>query len=354
MRWRLGLALGAVGMVLCSGAAARAQTRVILMVADGAGMGHWTIAAHTIGDLAVHDFPTTGLIDTRGADHVVTESAAAATAYSIGVQTFMGAIGVGPDSQPRPTVLEVAKQRGLSTGLVTTTLLTDATPAAFAAHAVGRSNPVEIAAQIALAGVDVLLGGGRMVFERVLTRDSVPLLDALRRRYTYVDSGDSLKALRLNRVRALLGLFAERDMALGFARSPSLADMTRAALEVLDQNPQGFFLLVENEETDTQAHRNQPYEVIAAEMVAFDDAVRAALAYQNRHPQTLLVVLSDHETGGLALQPDSTGAVVAAYTTTGHTAALVPVFARGPRAERFGGIIPNARVGELLLAAVRR
>lgn len=344
----------AVALAVGTAASARAQTRVILMVADGAGAGHWTIGVHSIGNLAVQQFPVVGLIDTRGANHIVTESAAAATAYSTGVQTFPGAVGVGPDSQPRQTVLEAAKERGLSTGLVTTTLLTDATPAAFTSHVAGRRNPVEIAAQMAIAGVDVLLGGGRVVFQRVMTRDSVLLLDAMRRRYTYVSSADSLKALRLNRVRALLGLFAEGDMDLGFARSPSLADMARAALEVLDQNPRGFFLLVENEETDTQAHRNQPYDVIAAEMVTFDDAVHVALEYQEQHPETLLVVLGDHETGGLALQPDSLGAVVTMYTTTGHTAELVPVFARGPRAERFAGIITNSRVGELLHAAVRR
>ncbi|HXV85848.1 MAG TPA: alkaline phosphatase [Gemmatimonadales bacterium] len=331
----------------------RGQTRVILLVADGAGVGHWTIGAHSIGNLAVQEFPVVGLVDTRGDHHVVTESAAAATAYATGVQTFPGGVGVGPDSQPRQTVLEAAKDRGMATGLVTTTLLTDATPAAFASHSARRSHAA-IGRQMARAGVDVLLGGGRIVFEQVLDGDSIPLLQTMQSRYTYVTSAEDLKGLRLNRVRALLGLFADQNMDLGFARTPSLADMARAAIEVLQQNPRGFFLLVENEETDTQAHDNQPYEVIAAEMVAFDDAVHVALDYQKRNPETLLVVVGDHETGGLALQRDSTGAVVTAYTTEGHTAALVPVFARGPRSERFAGIITNSRLGELLHAAVRR
>jgi alkaline phosphatase len=192
------------------------------------------------------------------------------------------------------------------------------------------------------------------VFEQGTTEDGTPLLETMLPNYSYVTSAESLEALPLDRVRRLLGLLADQDMDLGFARSPSLADMTRAALEVLGRNSQGFFLLVENEQTDTQAHRNQPYDVIAAEMITFDEAVRVGLEYQARHPETLLVVLGDHETGGLALQPDSLGNVVAMYTTTGHTAELIPVFARGPRAERFAGIITNARVGELLHAAVRR
>jgi alkaline phosphatase len=326
---------------------------VILFVADGAGAGHWTIGAHSIGNMAVQEFPVVGLVDTRGDHHIVTESAAAATAYATGVQTFPGAVGVGPDSQPRQTVLEAAKERGMATGLVTTTSLTDATSAAFAAHVPARI-PLHIGRQMARAGVDVLMGGGRYIFEQGFTEDNVRLLDTMLPRYTYVTSAEELKALRLDRVRSLLGLFAERDLDLGFARSPSLADMARAAIAVLDQNPRGFFLLVENEETDTQAHDNQPYEVIAAEMVAFDDAVRVGLEYQERHPETLLVVLGDHETGGLALQPNDKGEVVTVYTTTGHTAELVPVFARGLRAERFAGIITNSRVGELLHAAVRR
>ncbi|OGU05688.1 MAG: hypothetical protein A2W29_09810 [Gemmatimonadetes bacterium RBG_16_66_8] len=342
-----------VNLMVAGVTPAAGQTRVVLMVADGAGDGHWTIGAHSIGNLAVQHFPVLGLIDTRGANHIVTESAAAATAYSIGMQTFPGALGVGPDSQPHQTVLEIAKERGMATGLVTTTMLTDATPAAFVTHSPNRSHAVA-ARFLAGAGVDVLLGGGRIAFAQVAGPDSRPLLSTMEQRYTYVETADELKALRLNRVRSLLGLFAEQAMDLGFARSPSLADMTRAALEVLDQNPRGMFLLVENEETDTQAHKNQPYEIIAAEMVAFDDAVRVAAEYQQRHGETLVVVLGDHETGGLALQPDSTGAVVTRYTTTGHTAAMVPVFAIGPRAERFGGIMTNSRVGELLRAAVQR
>lgn len=346
--WLASLSL-AVGWI----APLHGQTRVILFVADGAGTGHWTIGLHSIGNMAVQEFPVVGLVDTRGDHHIVTESAAAATAYATGVRTFPRAVGMGPDSQPRQTVLEAAKERGLSTGLVTTTLLTDATPAAFATHVRNRI-PLQIGRQMARAGVDVLLGGGRYVFEAGTSNDGTPLLDTMLPNYTYVTTADSLKALPLTRVRHLLGLFADQNMDLGFARSPSLADMTRAALQVLEQNQQGFFLLVENEETDTQAHQNQPYDVIAAEMVTFDEAVRVGLEYQGRHPETLLVVLGDHETGGLALQPDSLGNVVTAYTTTGHTAALIPVFARGPRAERFAGIITNARVGELLHAAVRR
>ena len=130
--------------------------------------------------------------------------------------------------------------------------------------------------------------------------------------------------------------------------------MTEVALEILSRNDEGFFLLVENEETDTQAHRNEPLDVIAREMAAFDDAVRVAVAYQDRHPETLIVVTSDHETGGMSITADSTGSVQAAYLTGSHTGELVPIFAHGPGADGFGSVMPNERVGQLLLEFVRR
>lgn len=349
--------LGVAAIVTAWAAPAAAQTRparVILFLADGAGAGHWGAALTGRESLAVHEFPMSGLIDTRGADHTVTESAAGATAYATAVRSFAGALGVGPDSQPRTSVLEIAQERGMATGLVTTTYVIDATPAAFAVHGL-RSDPRNTVRQMAAKDVTVLMGGGRLVFEAVAGTDSspVPLLLDLERRYTYVDTVTQFRALRPERVERLLGLFAERDMPLAPEREPSLAEMAKTALAVLDRNPRGFFLLVENEETDTRAHTNDALHVLVTEMLAFDDAVREGLAYQARNPETLIVVLGDHETGGLSVVTDSTGALIAGYHTGGHTAEPVPMFAKGPGAEQFTGLLTNARVGVLLQAAVR-
>jgi len=337
----------------CSAGAQEEPARVILFVADGAGTGHWTAARLTIEDPAFLHLPALGLIDTRGSDHTVTESAASATALATGVRTQEHMISLGPDSMPRRTVLELAAERGRSTGLVTTTLLTDATPAAFCAHYDSR-NHAELAKQMAVAGVTVLMGGGRAWFWRVQDRDSTRLLERIQRDYSYVDTDSAFYALDPDTLDNLAGLFAERDMQLAPERSPSLAAMTETALAILGRNPRGFFLMVENEETDTQAHENQPFGVIAREMRAFDDAIRVGLEYQMRHPETLIVVLGDHETGGLSIVTDRDGEPEARYTTTGHTAAMLPVFAGGPGADQFRGIIPNYRVGELLMDAVGR
>jgi alkaline phosphatase len=325
---------------------------VILFLADGAGAGHWGLATHIIDQPAVSRFPVTGLVDTRGAGHVVTESAAGATALATGVRTFYGGLSVGPDSLPRATVLEVAGQVGLATGMVTTTSWLDATPAAFVTHSARRRATQRILEGFLSVRPTVVLAGGGRALARRLPPDSGLAADRFRTLYTVVRSAAELAAVELDTVTALLGLLADGDLPLAPARDPSLADLTEVALRILDRDPEGFFLLVENEETDTQAHAHAPLPVLAAEMRAFDDAVRAGLRYQARNPGTLIVVTGDHETGGLALARQS-DSLFLAYHTTDHTAELVPLFAQGPGAERFGGLLTNEQVGQRLIAAVR-
>ena len=359
MRTGRGPALVVLGVLAVSGCAAtkgsagQGAPRVILIIGDGVGTGHWTVARLAAERLAVEDFAATGLVDARGWKHLVSGSGPAGTAYATGTRSFMGAVGVGPDSLPRTSVLEYAQQRGMSTGLVTTTRLTDATPADFAAHYPGRDDLV-IAAQMALKNVTVLLGGGHDAFSMARVDSATTALDAMRQQYTYVETAEQLAALDLHTVPTLLGLFAEADMPLAPVRTPSLAKMTQAALTILDRNPAGFFLLVENEETDTQAHHGEPYDVIAAEMLDLDAAIRMAVAYRKRHPETLIVVTGDHETGGMSVLMDDEGNPELRYTTGGHTAGLLPIFAVGPGAAQFDGLHGNDEIGNLLIAAVRR
>jgi len=343
----------------CAAAPVREPPRVILFVADGAGVAHWSagyLAADSMGrTLAVAEFPVVGLLDSRNVSRLKPESASSATALATGVRTYYEAVGVGPDSLPRETVLEAAEAAGRSTGVITTTNLVDATPAAFLAHVPSRRGSVNqssIAEQIVAQQVEVVMGDGRGWFDGTLRPDSANLLDSIRRRYVVVESGDELRAVDSDTVHALFGFFesdAGRDPA---ARDPSLAEMTRAALAILDRDPDGFFLLVENEHTDHSAHENRLLATIAGEVMALDDAVREALAYRERRPETLIVVLGDHETGGMSLVPTPAGELEARYGWTDHTLELVPVFAVGPGTERFGGIHGNDEIGRFLLDAV--
>jgi alkaline phosphatase len=326
---------------------------VILIVADGAGVAHWSLAVLADSNLAIGRMGTVGLVDTRGSDHVVTGSAPGATALSTGVRTFMGAIAVGPDSAPHETVLEAAAARGMATGLITTTFIVDATPASFAAHVPSRGQLAEIASQMGEAGVNVMMGGGRLAFLPTWRPDSVDLLGQLQQRYSYVETAEDLQQLDTDTVTSLLGLFAERDMGIAAERPVRFADMVSAAIAVLDNDPDGFFLMIESEESDTRAHQNVDEEILVTEMLEIDEAVRLALDYQERHPETLVVVTSDHETGGITLPHDQDRNVVMQYSTQSHTGALVPLFASGPWAERFGGLLENWEVGQLLLQAVR-
>ncbi len=354
-RLRAGLCLFGLLLTSCAATAQTGPRRVILMISDGAGVAHWTLAKFARSDLAISDFPVAGLVDTRGSGHVVTGSAAGATALATGTRTFFGAVGVGPDSTVRETVLEAAKARGLGTGLITTTWVTDATPAAFAAHVPARGQLVDIMMQMTELPVDVIFGGGRRVFDIAERRDSIDLRGPVTARYSYIETAEELERLDPSSVLLpLLGLFSASDMARAPERSPSLTSMMTTALDILDRNPEGFFLMVENEGSDTEAHGNVERNVLVAEMLDFDDAVRVALEYQERHPETLIVVTADHETGGISLNPDRERNVILGYSTGDHTAALVPLFARGPGAERFGGLRENWQIGQLLLQAVQR
>ena len=371
---------------------------VIVLIADGAGLTHWTLAMFERDEMAVEELPVVGLVDTRGHEHTVTGSAPAATALATGVHTFMGAVGVGPDSLPRETALEAAMARGKAAGLVTTTWVVDATPAAFGAHHVSRGAFTQIMQQMAAQGIEVILGGGQRVFEIAEQRDSVDLRSEVAARYQIIESAAELDSLDPEAVERVLGLFSPADMERAPIRSPSLTQMMSKALAILERDPDGFFLMVENEGSDTEAHRNMEREVLVSEMLDFDDAVRMALEFREDHPETLVIVTSDHETGGMSLPRDGgllnrlveakldsivmarggtepvradsvalrthlasiegelrtlSRAPVLRYETGDHTAAMVPLFAVGPGAERFGGIKENREVGRLLLEAVR-
>lgn len=323
--------------------------RVVLIVADGAGVAYWSAARIHGHALAVADFPVVGLVDSRNLSLPEPESASAATAYAIGETTIADAIGMGPDSLPRRTVLEAAEAAGMATGLVTTTHVVDATPAAFAAHVLQRDSTLAIARQIVESGVDVLLGDGAWAFDPERRPDRRDLLDELARTHAIARSTEDLARVRSEPPDRLVGFFPIDTVSDTAAREPSLATMTSAALSVLDGTPNGFFLLVENEHTDHRGHDNAPLAMIVDEVMAVDRAVRAALEYREERPETLIVVTGDHETGGLSLRSDS-GGYRALWATTNHTAELVPLFAIGPGSDRFGGILTGAEVGRALFA----
>jgi|GEM_PF-5964399 len=339
------------------------------MIADGAGIAHWTAALWESDTLAVQSMPVVGLIDTPSSTNRVTDSGASATAYATGYRTFRNAVGVAPACQeivqrdtaairadptrcaPLRTVLEASRARGRAVGIVTTDAVVDATPAAFVAKSPSRYWYDQIADQFVAARLDVLLGGGRGYFEGGAREDGKNVMGELCADAICLTTAAELEGYVAGD-RRLVGLFAGNDMPLVPARSPTLPQMVTAALERLSLNPQGFFAMFESEGSDEAAHSNLPLSSIAAEMIEFDRAVGVSLDYARRTPGTLLLVLSDHETGGFSILA-SGDSVRAAYATGGHSGEMVPLFAYGPGATRFAGIRRNDEIGRLLMEMVR-
>ncbi|CAN5846135.1 hypothetical protein BH23GEM6_BH23GEM6_15070 [soil metagenome] len=339
------------------------------MIADGAGVAQWTAALWESEALSVRSMPVLGLIDTPSSTNRVSDSGASATAFATGHRTFRNAVGVAPACQdllrqdtvairadparcaPLETVLEASRQRGRAVGIVTTAAVVDASPAAFVAKSPSRYWYDQIADQFISARLDVLLGGGRGYFDGGAREDGRSLMEQL-----CADAVCLSTAAELERYvpddRRLVGLFAGNDMSLVPHRTPTLPQMVAAALGRLDRNPRGFFAMFESEGTDEAAHDNVPLADLTAEMIEFDRAVGVALAFARRTPGTLLVVLSDHETGGMSILA-SGDSVRAAYATGGHSGEMVPLFAYGPGATRFAGIKRNDEIGRTLMEMVR-
>lgn len=335
-------------------AADQGPLNVILFIGDGTGLEYWSAAKLASSmPMAIEDFPVVGLVDTEASNSRITDSAAGATAFAAGVRTFNGAIGLDRDSVPVETVLELAIAQGWATGLVSTSGVTHATPASFAAHVPSRNMYQEIARQMAERPIDVILGGGSNHFAAATRDDGQDLIAQMSRRALYVNDAEGFLSLDMDTVSALVGLFAEGHPGPATNRSPNLSELTDGALEVLERDPDGFFLMVEGSQIDWLGHDNAPLPLVVAEVLDFDMAIRRALVFQQRRPNTLIVVTADHSTGGLTLHPDSTGVMAAHYSTGGHTAGMVPLFAGGPFADRFAGIKDNDEVGRLLLQLVR-
>jgi alkaline phosphatase len=355
----------------------KAPKNVILFIGDGMGIAHVTAGRTYKGWLELDAFKHIGLMLTHGASpYYVTESAAGGTALAIGQKTYggiltlgdsigprtfvnefkgsSGAVGMNADSQSVPNLLEVARKRGKRTGVVTICHIVDATPAAFLAHVPTRRMTFEIAEQIANSSADVILGGGWNYFlpteQGGVRPDGKNLIDVMKRLgYTYVATEDEFRNVDGTTTEKLLGLFARHHMGYAPERSPRLVDMTRTAIEIVSRGELGFVLVIENEAIDDAAHASLSDKVMI-EVAEMDDAVGEALRFARQDGQTLVLVTADHETGGYALTHGSLEErwVHGSFSTRDHTATMVPIFAFGPGAELFAGIIENAEVGKRL------
>lgn len=313
---------------------------VILMIGDGMGTAQ-VYAGLTAkkGLLNMALFPVLGLVKTYSADNYITDSGAGATAFATGTKTNNGYISVAPDGTKLETLLEKAEKHGLSTGLVATSSITHATPAGFIAHTSNRGNMEDIALDFLKTDIDVFIGGGYKNF--TVRADSLNLIDSLEARGYFV--ARSLKDVDVPTVKKLAALLADGHMPRYSAgRGDMLPEASIIALKMLKKNKKGYFLMIEGSQIDWGGHDNN-LEYVVEEVVDFDNAVGKVLEFAKKDGETLVIVTADHETGGFAITGGDlgTGKVQGGFVTKDHSAVMVPLFAFGPGAEEFSGLINN-------------
>ena len=351
---------------------------VIYLIGDGMGFG--AVSSLLLSEDSVTGFeqaPVIGLSETCSANNYVTDSPAGGTALACGIRTKNGYLGVDPEGKPLTSILRKAQAMGKRSGIVVNTVLTEATPAAFYAGVTSRSMSFDIAKQFTESGVDVAIGAGLEPFikrpdsldltatlinkgydvhldwKTVLNTTSkkfvgiLPMGDVHRRNEsgnTTAGAADGAEVC----LAAKLAASSEENGDITRLSEPTvyLEKATDKALEVLsNDNRQGFFLMIESAIIDGYGHNNDS-EGMIEEMKEFDNTLRQLVAYVNQHPETLLVVTADHETGGTGVsyksyEVGSTTPVQLSFSTKGHTGTVVPVFAYGAGAEAFAGIMKN-------------
>ena len=313
---------------------------IIILIGDGMGVSHLYAGMTVNGQkLNIESFPYSGFSKTYSADNYITDSAAGGTAIASGEKTNNGMIGVKPDGIPVSSITETANKNGLASGVVSTCVVTHATPASFVAHNAGRGNYEEIASDFLKGTIDVFIGGGEDHFRN--RKDGEDLTIKLKEQG--FDVVYTMEDLKKSTSPKLAGLLAKKDMPKAAdGRMGMLREMTVKAIETLSKNKKGFVLMVEGSMIDWGAHDGD-IDYTTSEMIDFDDAVGAALDFAKIDGKTLIVVTADHETGGLSLTGGdfASKTVTAKFASNDHTAVMVPIFSYGPGAERFSGIHEN-------------
>ena len=315
---------------------------IILMIGDGMGVAQvFTGLTANQGRLFLENCKHIGFSKTQSFSSYITDSAAGATALSAGVKTYNLAIGVDKDTIPVPTILEEAEERGLATGLVSTSSITHATPASFIAHQKSRAMNEAIAADFLKTDIDVFIGGGLKYFtERKDGRNLTTELNA--KGYQVIKNITDISKIKGGK---LAGLTAHEENGRVTERGNYLPLATKTAINILKKDRDGFFLMIEGSQIDWGGHKNNTIQ-IAEEMLDFDRSIGMALEFAANDGETLIVITADHETGGLSILDGNmeTGKVKGSYSTKKHTAIMVPIFAYGPGAENFMGIMENTDI----------
>jgi alkaline phosphatase len=337
-------------LFLFSSLNAQDQKPVNIIILIGDGMGVNTVGTSILSDpeSPFNEFHSIGFSVTTALDNLITDSAAGATAISTGHKTKNGYIAISSSGEKLKTIFEEAEERGISTGIVVTSSVTHATPAAFYAHNISRDNEYEIAGELISSGIDAAIGAGTKFFKQ-WQNDKDKFLSAGYEVFT-----DAKTLLEKNNKNKFIALLEPEAFKRADRRDYNLSQLVQKALDVLAVNEKGFILMIEGSQIDWAAHENDtPY--LIAEMNDFTGAVKTSLRFAESNPNTLVIVTADHETGGVAVVDGNKKGerLKLEYSSIYHTAGLVPVFAKGPGEENFRGVYENNIIGQKLFELIR-
>ncbi|MFP4153006.1 MAG: alkaline phosphatase [Alkalispirochaeta sp.] len=331
--------------------------RIILVIGDGMGAAQLEAASRyhtgTENGLVLQSLPLTATMETGSASHAITDSAAAGTALATAVKVRNGVVGMRfpGDGSELPSVTEELAAKGWATGLVTTAYTTHATPASFGAHVESRMDFGGIADDyLTQTRPDVILGGGGYGMDPDIVGDAG---------YTVVRDAASLAstAREISPGDKIAGLFGEGHIPyLADGRPgeiPDLVEMAETAVDILARDEDGFFLMIEGARIDHAGHANDIRRLIP-EVLELDAVVEMLLSHPELQEDTLLVVTADHETGGLAVSRDRGAGRLpeVTWSTTGHTATPVPLYATGSGADALKAVVDNTHLRGALLSAL--
>lgn len=351
-----------LGLVLCFSVTApfaeesanAAPRNIIFFIGDGMGpeqvkAGSYFVAG-TTGALSFESFPVKSKVTTHSANNEVTDSAAAGSAMATGhkVDNYVISSATPGDGKPLETLVEFFQKKGKSTGIVTSDTLVGATPGSFGAHARTRGDVAIIGrCYIEKTKPDVLMGGG-------IPRE-VSAEDAAKAGYTVVQNAQELKALDTEKAGKVAGLFGDGPLPFeldGLGDMPHLSEITAAALNILDNDPDGFFIMIEGAKIDHAGHENNLAKNVR-ETAEFSKSVQVALDWARDRKDTLIIVTADHETGGLEVLSGKGKGVEpeVKWHSKGHTATQVPVYAWGAGSKRLAKVKDNTDYFNILTQA---
>lgn len=336
---------------------------VILLIGDGTGLSQISSAFYfkkTIPNYA--RFKHIGLIKTSSSREDITDSAAGATAFASGVKTYNGAVGVSDDSTEVKNLVEIVSLQHIKTGVISTSSIQHATPASFYAHTINRRLYEDISEDMVVSDIDFFAGGGLKFFNK--RKDEKDLIEELKAKGFGIDTTALGDLAGIKQYSKMAYLLAEDDMEpVTKGRGDFLLKATELGIQFLnkDVDNSNFFMMIEGSQIDWGGHDNDA-DYLISELIDFDDAIGKALDFAEKDGNTLVIVTADHETGGFTLsstlkkaedgQPYSDyNEITGSFSTNGHSATLIPVFAYGPGAEAFSGVYENIKIFNKILEA---